>query len=297
VTIAFTPRLDGRVASQCATRARVLAVIKRDNTLLRWTDHDSILTIDEGFGLSNYSPVGAPSFSARRKVAGLEPESIEIEGFFHTAGVTRDDIRARKFERAPAVLSTVDWMYPWAGAFDTQSFRLHDIAYSGEVWRATLKSLPAELTRLTGRTFNRRCDATLFDARCTVAETGKTATAAVTSVTGWSDAHPRQRFRSDLVWLDKRGKGGVLIWLTGANALANLSQYDVKLQFQANGEIELWTPTPFDIAVSDLFTIKEGCNKSFHGHCKKKHNNAVNHRGFTKLVTAKALLKGPDAGD
>lgn len=298
MTLSFSGRLVDRVSSQCVTRARVLAVVRRDNTVIRWTDHNAEIQVDEGvFGTQTYSPLGCPNFSSRRKVSGMEPETVELEGAFHSSGVTRDAIRQRKFERAQAVLSTVDWQYPWAGVFETQSFRIHDLSYSGELWRATLKSLPAELTRLTGRSYNKRCDATLFDSRCTVSEVGKTATATVTAVTGWSDSHPRQRFRSDLGWADKRAKGGVLLWTSGDNAITNLNQYDVKIQLLSNGEIELWTLTPEDIQIGDTFTIKESCNKSFHVHCKKKHNNAVNHRGFTKLVTAKALLKSPNASD
>jgi uncharacterized phage protein (TIGR02218 family) len=61
-------------------------------------------------------------------------------------------------------------------------------------------------------------------------------------------------------------------------------------------EIELWRSMPASLGVSDAFTIKAGCDKTY-STCKGEFLNGVNFRGFPHLPGNKYVMAYPQSGD
>jgi hypothetical protein len=88
-------------------------------------------------------------------------------------------------------------------------------------------------------------------------------------------------------WFD----GGVVTWLTGANAGL---EAEVKRWTDASNTIELHQAMPFTIAASDTFTVTAGCDLA-RATCKTKFDNIHNFRGFPDMPTRDAVLAYPDS--
>ena len=61
-------------------------------------------------------------------------------------------------------------------------------------------------------------------------------------------------------------------------------------------KIELWQPTPRDIAIADTFSVSAGCDKQF-GTCREKFSNGVNFRGFPHMPGNDFSVSYPNRGD
>jgi len=89
--------------------------------------------------------------------------------------------------------------------------------------------------------------------------------------------------------------GGLVTWLTGANAYSSIEirQWFGQGPNQAGGNVNLFLKTTFQIQPGDTFTIQPGCDKLF-STCKLKFNNAVNFRGENAVPSPDRLLEYPD---
>ena len=116
------------------------------------------------------------------------------------------------------------------------------------------------------------CNATFCDSRCTLLAANFTYGGEVTAI---SVSATTNVFLTDLAgFADDVFRVGVISFLTGANAN---SSFDIKKSY-ANGSIQLYNQTPYNIAVGDTFSIIEGCNKTIET-CVAR-NNVDNFRGF-----------------
>lgn len=86
----------------------------------------------------------------------------------------------------------------------------------------------------------------------------------------------KREFDSNRTEADDLFSGGLLTWLTGLNAGA---QMEVKSYVNANGKFSLVLPMWFDLAVSDTFSVQLGCFKRLPEDCKAKFNNTYNFQG------------------
>lgn len=83
-------------------------------------------------------------------------------------------------------------------------------------------------------------------------------------------------FDSDRTEADGLFTGGLLEWLTGLNAGA---QMEVKDYTMADGRFSLVLPMWFDLTVGDTFSVQLGCFKRIIDDCNQKFNNTHNFQG------------------
>jgi len=257
-----------------------------------------------------YTPANAPNLASQRWTAESTPDSSEFEGFvLDSPAINHQSIREGLYDRAQVDIYVVNWRYPWAGHFRHDRYWMHDIDYSGELWTAEIRSLMAQIEFILNRVHNKRCDENLFGERCKVEETGDYAAkdgevAVVDSLSDGPD-HARMRFEGGVsddfnthpasgyaaAILDNWWRHGTLTWTSGNNVITGKSSYEVQYFNRTYATLQLWTPTPHDIEVGDTFTIRCGCDKSMHGHCRKKFDNIANYQGFAMMPTAKRMAK------
>jgi uncharacterized phage protein (TIGR02218 family) len=262
--------------------ALLWTITRTDGAVLRFTNHDSNIRWDG----HNFTPAGSFSGSAQQRNDGFKDRNWTADGVINSDAITHEDLRAGRYRQAQITSELVDWRFPWAGPFETETFYIVSTKFSGEVWQAEIEGITHKLKIQVGRQYLRTCDVLNFaDNRCGLVEADYTETAI--SVTGI--VQPRRRFTTSLTpsaFADDWWKNGFLRWTSGANDNLRCS---VAKSFDS-GRIHLWIDTPFTIEIGDTFNIVAGCNRLFRT-CVNKFNNAVNYRGFPTIPGPDVMYK------
>lgn len=287
----------------CSTKRLCWAyrLARADGVVLRWTTHDREIEVNVG---TDYEPVledfvpGVANGQAHRKQSGVKPESSALDGPI-SSDITVEDCRIGLFRNAELHAYVVDWRYPWLGRFQFFRYFVADVRFSGVRFEFDVKGLMDLVDVNVGNVAHRHCRRRLGDDGCKVDLTLKasgTKTVATPGISGFADAHPRRRFRSNLTAQpDGYWQAGDLYWLTGNNAINGANQYQVRRSIQSNGEIELLTATRYDIAPGDTFKVDVGCGKELIEFCKNKFADATDDH-TTADFGGFPTMKGNDAG-
>lgn len=261
-------------------------VERTDGVTLRLTSHDEPLVV----GADTYTPIGSVDVSARRREGSLKEQDIEFRGVLSSSAITNADLLAGRYRDAKVTEQLIDWRYPFAGAFSTSVGWVGKTVFDGEAWLGEVTGLGRWLRARVGDLFNRNCRATLGDAECTVALAGHTTTGV--NPVGLMDGEKKRIIRANPAQLsgsfpDNWFQFGKVLFTGGANVgLVG----EIRLYTQATREIELQLPMPFEIAVTDVFSITAGCDKRA-TTCLNKFSNLVNYRGYPYVPGTDAVLK------
>jgi uncharacterized phage protein (TIGR02218 family) len=259
--------------------AMAYELTRTDSTVFRYTNHDSIITLDDG---NDYTPAAGFSDSAFSQDLNLRNDpAVEIVGVLADSNITHDDLRAGLYRNATVVLSWVNWLYPWAGSLIEYTYLVQKLHFTGDIWNAEIVGISSKLNGTIGKLYTRLCPYDFGDSDCTKVVSADSDT--VTTVTTQRRVFTSSGLASSQS--DDYYKWGKLTWTSGNN---NGIISEVKGYVDATGTVTLRTPTPFDIAASDGFDILVGCDKT-RGVCNTKFSNLVNHGGFP-------FLPGYDAG-
>jgi uncharacterized phage protein (TIGR02218 family) len=294
-----TPRaVDHLKLGEVRRIARCWKLTRRDGAVRRFTNHShsiEAVTSFDPYTLETFSPANGANRESFRRQVGASPDSDTIKGFISTSGWTSETARIRLFEDCRVDILDVDWRFPFAGDFYRCVFFMVDVQWSGEEIEFRLSTISQRAVVAVGRFYDPRCDATLYDSRCGINPAGfSSGTRTVTAIP--SGGNPRLIFDSnntaqaDTFWQD-----GDLTWLTGNNATTGINVFQVKGSKQADGRMQLWTPTPYDIEVGDTFSVTAGCNHLLGQHCHPKFANSENHRGFPQLPGYDKIMKPQDS--
>lgn len=270
-------QLADSLSAGAATLCLCWLFTRRDGARFGATDHDRDLLVD---GVQCPPEAG---LSGGQFVSGLDlaPGRAAASGALSAAFLTDADFAAGLWDGARVDVFRVDWSAPehrvhvWSG-------RLGEIARSGEVFRAELVSLKADLERRIGRVYARDCDAEIGDARC-----GVDLDDPAFRAEGVADvvlAADRLRMSAASGFASGWFAGGRLIRASGENLRILAHEGDV-LTLARNA----------DIIQNELLIATAGCNKRFET-CRTKFSNQENFRGFPHLPGMDAVLSGP-AGD
>jgi len=269
------PDLRTRLDAGATTLCRCWRVRRCDGREFGFTDHDLNLVFDE----TTFKASSGMTASAVESTTGLAVDNAEGVGALSDAGISEDDIRAGRFDRAGVEHWLVDWTRPdlrvllFAGHFG-------EIRRSDGAFEVELRGLTEQLNVAVGRTLLRGCDRRLGDAKCRfdLETAGFQAESEVATVDLGSKITARglEGFAGD--WFT----AGDLLWLSGANAGERIAvKRDVVLS-GAIRRIELWRQPGAPIAVGDGFRIFAGCDKRFET-CRGKFANLLNFRGFPHI--------------
>jgi uncharacterized phage protein (TIGR02218 family) len=249
---------------------------RTDGTILRFTDHSHELV----YLGETYEPSGGFSPTAQQKQTGLRSRNQELMGMLSSGKITDGDLHAGKYDSCLIEIFRVDWLYPWAGSFDRQVYRIESVTFSSEHWEASIIGLTGLLQKANGELVTRMCQNDLGDGICRVNLTSSTVTRSVLTVT-----NSRRIFTASLTGITNPYVGGAiadgyftagkLVWTSGPNL--NLAS-EIRAHTQSSGTLELELETPFDIGVGNSFTIYPGCDKTW-STCLSKFANRPNYKG------------------
>lgn len=276
--------LDGRATKM----VHCWKVTRNDGTVQGFTDHDNDLT----FGGVTYE--AATGFTASQFSAsmGLAVDNMEVEGALSSASINEDDLAAGHYDNAAVEVYWVNWSNVSQRHIINKGY-IGEVKRHGVMFSAEMRGLSNALQQKIGRKYQRYCNAIVGDAQCgidlnnaaykgtgTVDSVSSNRAFTATGLTGFSDD-----------WFT----AGVVNWSTGNNAGSSM---EIKLHDYTSGvvTIELWQPMPFDIAVTDTFTITVGCKQDA-DTCNSKFSNIINFRGFNLIPGPDLLLFYPKQGD
>jgi hypothetical protein len=146
------------------TLATVWILTRLDGSMLGFTDHDRPLSLH---GVPCAPQTGLTAGAARTEL-GPRPGDAEVQGLLDDAALTETDIAAGLYDRARVTAFRVDWTAPEASALVLWRGRIAGLERAGSGYVAHVAGPLAELGTVTGRTYQRRCDAVLGDTRCRV---------------------------------------------------------------------------------------------------------------------------------
>lgn len=260
--------LEASLFAETTTLCHLLVVTRQDGEVVRLTDSD----VDVTYGGDLYdASIGftcsAVNVSVSSKAAGV---TVDVAMTEH--GVTEQDVRDRKYERATVELMVVDWASPANGALKLYRGHAGRIEITDRD-HATIDVIPFtdQSGAIATDTYSQSCRVDLGDSKCTVNIELLKASFTVVSV-----ASPVEFVVDTLAGkADDYFAFGQLIWDTGANSALPL---DVRSTVLSTKTVKLFYPPLFDVVAGDTGRIYAGCDKQA-GTCKDKFNNILNFRG------------------
>jgi uncharacterized phage protein (TIGR02218 family) len=274
---AIDPALAAHLAGDATTLCHCWRVIRRDGTVLGFTEHDHDLT----FVATPFLAATGFSASDGEDEAGLPASTSDVAGGFSSAAISEADLLAGLYDGARVEVYLVNWAAP-------EQHLLLKIQEIGEVTRQTgqfqaeLRSFSARLSEPQGRIYNRRCDAVLGDARCGI-DLSLPQYRAEGAIMAVSDAT-----RLDVSGISGFAAGffsrGRLTFVDGPNSGLAV---DVVSHAMAGTIIQLilWLPLQNLPEVGDRVVLTAGCDKAF-ATCRGKFANPANFRGFPHMPGA-----------
>ncbi|MAS08218.1 MAG: hypothetical protein CL534_26490 [Ahrensia sp.] len=250
-------------------------VRRKDAVVLGFTDHDRTLTVD---GVACEPATGFVA-GAIESGLGFAGDTAEVAGALSSEAISEADIEAGKYDSA----AVEQWLVNWAEPDQSGLLKRHvvgEIRRIDGAFRVELRSLSAKLDERRGRSFLRRCDADLGDARCgfDTNAPGFSAVGTVVSVSGGQIVATGLEGYED-GWFTL----GRLTWTSGARA-GTAATVAAMREGPAAGQhvLGLFEPDLSGIAAGDTFTLVAGCDKRFET-CRAKFSNGLGFRGFPHI--------------
>ena len=269
---AIDAELQARLDSGATRLCRCWLVRRRDGEAFGFTDHDRDLAFD---GM-NFRASSGMDASALQSATGLSVDNAQAVGALSGAGVTEEDVRAGRYDRAEIWHWLVDWERPdlrvllFRGSFG-------EIRRSDGAFEVELRGLAEALNAPVGRSILRTCDRTLGDGKCgfDVGKAGFSAEATVTSASSGATIVAGDLGGFADGWFTQ----GIIAWLSGGNAGQSGAVKADRREASGVRRIALWQAPGRPLAAGDRFRIVAGCDKRAET-CRKKFANLKNFRGF-----------------
>jgi uncharacterized phage protein (TIGR02218 family) len=227
-------------------------ITRTDGVIFRYTDHDKSIVLD---GETFVPGSGGFSATAQERTPTLEPANMQAQGTITDEAITDQDIADGKFREAIVDLYTVDWRYPFLGAFRSYRYILTSTTHSAERWTGSMEGLSRKLMERLGFYFSKACRWARFgDADCGFDRDSTAASGTVITV-----VQDRLQFTTGLTVVDDFYSLGELTWTSGAN---NTTSHSVRTSLQTGGTINLQLETLRAIVPGDTFSITRGCAKT-----------------------------------
>lgn len=291
----ITAQAQTLIESPLLRLTRCWRIVRSDGVTERWTEHPEAITV----GSETFTPADFLA-TASEMNAGFEENNVELRGAFNSAKITKADAKARIYDNARVVVLMVDHRYPFAGFVRTDLFIVDSVQYSTDVFKCDVLSLPGILTRKTGRTLNRDCDAEVFGTRCGLVRATYEESGTVAGVTD------KRNFTATITaggGLPAIANGrydlGEIDWLTGDNA-GFTTPVKTSTISGATSTLALQMRAPYTIQIGDTFKIVPGCNQTL-DDCKGTGGsgarpwptNKENFRGMPNMPGTTTLVRTP----
>lgn len=278
----FSPDLAAHLACGVTTLAWCWRITRADGVVYGFTDHDRPLAFDATLFESESGLIP----SEIRTGSDLAVDAQDAEGVLTSDRITETDILDGRWDNAQVEVWRVNWQDP-AQRVMMRRGAIGQIRRGRLAFVAEMRSLAHVLGQTAGRSFQYACDAALGDARCRVdldlpdyRASGMLAglTSARAFVTPSLAAYASGWFA-----------GGVIAWLSGANAgrRAEVMRHELG---PSTATITLLEVPVRPLAPGDTFVIRAGCDKQI-ATCASKFANVANFRGFPHIPGQDAVIR------
>lgn len=276
--------LQTHYSQPATTTCRLLRIETKGGTVIGMTDLDADVAYNDGSGLVTYKADNGFRPERLQQSADFAVDNTEASGWVADTGVTEQQIRAGLFDYARFRYYRVNYLDLTQGHEVLQTGTLGETKFSGQEFRVELRSLTQQLKQTISKLYSKTCRATFGDAQC-----GKAFVWVAGTVTALGAETNRIFTDSALAQADNHFRLGVVEWLTGANAGAQMEvdTYTAKT-------LTLSLALPYAIAVGDTFRVRQDCDKT-PATCKTTHANLVNFRGEPFIPTDGGQSQVPGA--
>lgn len=294
--------LANHLTLACTTLAILWKVKRTDGVVMGFTNHDQDIIFDIDAGTSPYTGDGLTTFAASTGMASsatetgsdLSTDNLQIDAFLESYAITDVDIRAGRYNYCDIQVMIVNYNDLTQGCLKLRRGTLGQVVMKNGMFQAEIRGLSFFFSTVLGYTFGPICRADLGDSDCS--PHGEVNLAAM-SQNGFVESATNKRiFRPGLLTspitspvtslsgVANYFNGGILTWLTGANAgfLMEVDTWD-------GTTIELFESMPFSIAPGDTFNVEPGCNKQT-SDCFAKFNNIDNFQGEPFIPGSDSVL-------
>lgn len=275
---------SGSLATHLALGQTTLAscykVTRTDGTVQGFTDHDQDLVID---GVTYLASSGFSKFNLTDK-SNLEMSNLQVDGMID-AGMTADDLRARKYDYADVQIFMVNWKDLTQGKVILLTGKFGPVTINEYGFQVELNGMAVRLSNVRGDLYQPTCRVDLGSTQCGVDVSPLMQSGTVATTDG-----ARNLTATGLSAADGYFSGGLLTWLTGNNAGDSV---EVRSWTSSGAAIVLYLKSRAAITVGNTFKIQPGCDKLF-STCQEKFNNVANFRGEPYIPGTDYLLTIPD---
>ena len=150
----------------------------------------------------------------------------------------------------------------------------------GHQFTAEIRGLTQKLSQRIGQLYSPICRARLGDSRCGVDLEALTVTGSITGVTSRSVFADSSRSEADGTFTY-----GNITFTSGLN-----DGLSAEIKDHRDGGFTLVLPLPYDVAVSDTYSLTPGCDKTL-STCIARFSNAVNFRGEPHVPGTDKMLE------
>jgi uncharacterized phage protein (TIGR02218 family) len=284
------PEFQAHLNTGTTTLAWCWRIVRRDSATLGFTDHDHTLSFD---GTSFEAATGFTTSDMKESV-GLAVDNLDVSGALRSDSLNETELSAGLFDNAHVEI----WRVNWADVTQRVLMRsgtLGEIKRAGHAFSAEIRGLTHVLQQPKGRLYQYTCDATLGDARCTVALNTAARQTTATVITSSTDGHTLTVTLGGTFavgWFT-RGLARVATG-TNINATSEIRRHAIA---GTAIRIDIWEPLATNLVPGDTLTLTAGCDKHIET-CRNKFANVINFRGFPHMpgndfVTSIAQVGNP----
>lgn len=240
-------------------------------TVLGFADLDADIVYDDGQGEVTYS--SSNGFSPDRIEQFSDITAVDnsvVNGWISESGITTSQILAGVFDYANVSLYRVNYRDLSMGHEVVDYGTCGETKFSGNKWAVEFRGLGQQAKQIISQQYSLTCRAAFGDAKCKMPFVWSPG-----SVSALGSDNTRE-FIAVMAHADGWFDGGVLEWLTGNNAGAQM-EVDTFVADSLDREFTLVLPMPLPIQNGDTFRVRRDCGKTFQD-CKD-YDNVLNFRG------------------
>lgn len=271
--------LQAHYAGENLTIATLWKITRADAHSFYFTDHD----VDIPYLGNTYVAATGYLPSAVQTSSKLNVDNLEVTSVLDADFITDADLIAGLWDYADVYIYEVNWADLTMGARTVRRGKLGEVSAGKVAFTAELRGMMQNLQQEIGRLILPACDADLGDTRCGVTLATYTSTGTITAVT--DNAHFTDSGLAGATGLFDYGK------ITFTGGLNDGLGMEVKT-FTSGGAIVLQQAMPYAVAISDTFSIYQGCDKSTGAGGCTKFSNIANYRGFPDLPGVDRMVSG-----
>lgn len=244
----------------------------KEGTVYGFTSLDEDIVYDDGNGPVTYRAENGFTPSRLQATADLSVDNAELEGLVQETGITEAQIRAGLFDYAKVRIYRVNYMSLSDGHEIMDVGTAGETTFSRNGWKTEFRSLKQQLKQPISRLYSLTCRARFgsmpigtgpdsngdsrFEETYPCGKEFTWANATVTAVNSTTAFEATALTQSDGFYTL-----GVVDWLTGDNAGAQMEVGDFANDSNASNQVTLALPMYFPVQVGDAFRIRKDCSK------------------------------------